>query len=379
MSTSESDGSDRLDQPRIAHTPILSEHPWTGKLPTARAHVATVVVTASGEHEVFWPHERRRVMLHRRPATVYEVDLGLHHLKFPADLPAGDHAGSFQANFSIQWRVLDPSAVINNQITDVLEAIYPQVLRAARRTARTFDISDSADAEDAINKQFDRPAVDIGNPDQMRDYVRGAQKWYFPGADCGLWIRAIVHLTLDEAAIKHKKRMIELARALAEENAEQELRERKEKNQRAIMNARIEMYRDIIAAGNVEQLALQLAQTPGDISAIVAILREEELASRHDTIDFITHMVDSGVIERWEVSDQVREALTWLKEATARVIRERDAQQSDSGPAGQQVRRGRDDPMVEVTDSPPAGTIAMTPDSPAIAPASQGSDGADSR
>jgi hypothetical protein len=376
MNTSEPGGSNRPDQP-VVRTPILSERPWEGRLPAARAHVAIVVVTANGEHQVLWPHERRRVLLHRRPATVYEIDLGLHHLKISEDLPGGDHAGAFQANFSIQWRVLDPSAVIRNRVTDVAEAISPQLLRHARRTARTFDITDSADAEDAINKQFNSATIDVRHPDWMQQSIREAVKADYPGAEYGIWIRAIVHLALDEAAIKHKQKMTELARALAEEEAEQKLRLIKEANQRTIMDARISVYREIVAAGNTERFALQLAQSPDDIQAIAAILREEELASRHDTIDFITHMVDSGVIERWEVSDQAREALAWLKEATARVIRERDAQQSGSKQADPQARRGRGDPVVEVTESRSSGTVSAAPDSAAIGPAGHGVDGGD--
>ena len=65
---------------------------------------------------------------------------------------------------------------------------------------------------------------------------------------------------------------------------------------------------------DVEQFALRLANDPDEISAVTEIIREDQLTKRQDTIDFIKHMVDSGVVERWEVSDQVREALEWLRE-----------------------------------------------------------------
>jgi hypothetical protein len=66
----------------------------------------------------------------------------------------------------------------------------------------------------------------------------------------------------------------------------------------------IAVYRKIIDAGDVEQFALRLACHSDEISAITAIIREDQLTSRRDTIDFISHVVDSGVVERWEVSDQ---------------------------------------------------------------------------
>jgi hypothetical protein len=105
------------------------------------------------------------------------------------------------------------------------------------------------------------------------------------------------------------------------------------------MAERIAVYREIVAAGDREQFAMQPALHPGDVSAIAKIIKGEQLTSRRETIDFVHHMVESGVIERWEVSDQAREALQWVKDATARVIHERDQQ------AAPQARRGRGEPI----------------------------------
>ena len=73
-------------------------------------------------------------------------------------------------------------------------------------------------------------------------------------------------------------------------------------------------------------------------------MRDDQLQSRHDTIEFISNMVESGVVERWEVSDQVREALEWLKEATARVVTDKDHRYTELDPATRQRRRGRGSP-----------------------------------
>ena len=90
------------------------------------------------------------------------------------------------------------------------------------------------------------------------------------------------------------------------------------------MAERVAVYREIIASGDVERFALRLANDPDEISAVTEIIREDQLTKRQDTIDFIKHMVDSGVVERWEVSDQVREALEWLRDATPRVVTDKN-------------------------------------------------------
>lgn len=323
--------------------PILSETTWTGKLALARAHVARVIVHSSGDHEVLWPHERRRVFLHRRPGVVYAVDLGLHHTTIEEDLPSRDRAGSFHARISIQWRVLDPAAIVRHQVCDVRETLSPQLLRRARITARHFDIDQRLEAEDALNIRLGGMAIDVTEPARFPQVIRDAAAKDYLGAEYGLWTRGIVQLSLDEAAIEHVNKMAQLNRAIEVEKAEQALRVLQEDNQQKILADRIAVYREIVAAGDTQMFALRLAQHPSDIAAIAAILRDDELTSRRETIDFVARMVDSGVVERWEVSDQAREALEWLKEATARVIRDRDRQLSDRNQGGSRTRRGRED------------------------------------
>src|SRR5215472_4743001 len=83
----QSNGAEPGGRPQSQAGPILREARWDGRLARARAHVAIVVVYSRGDHQVVWPHERTRVLLHRRPATVYEVDLALHRTEIPGHLP----------------------------------------------------------------------------------------------------------------------------------------------------------------------------------------------------------------------------------------------------------------------------------------------------
>ena len=285
------------------------------KLARARAHVAIVVVYHSGGHQVIWPHERTRVHLHRRPATVYEVDLGIHQARVEEDLPSQGHSGSFHAKISVDWRVLDPSAVVRHQVLDIRKSLYADLLHRARGIAREFTIDQITDAEDKINNQLQGIDLDVTTPTGMQQAMQKATELGRLGAKYGLWTSAITHLTLDEAATEHNTKMRKLKWALEEEEAEHELRKIKDKNEQKIMAKRIAVYREIIATGDVERFALRLANHPDEISAVTEIIREDQLTSRQDTIDFIKHMVDSGVVERWEVSDQVREALEWLRDA----------------------------------------------------------------
>jgi hypothetical protein len=330
--------------------PILREERWGGKLNRTRAHVAVVVVYHRGDHQVIWPHERSRVLLHRHPSTTYDVDLGLRHTVITADLPSEGYAGSFHASISVQWRVVDPSAVVRHRVLDIEEVLSPPVLRQARGIARKFSIGEVAAAEDAINDRLGGVMIDMTAPAGSQQVKPETRDQGCLGAEYGLWTRAVTHLTLDQAAIEHNTKMMKLKWAMEEEEAEQRLRITKNKNQQEITTARIAVYRGIIAAGDVERFALRLASHPDEISDITAIIREDQLTSRRDTIDFISHMVDSGVVERWEVSDQVREALEWLRDATARVVTDKSYKITQDEKPLQQHRRGRGKPIEE----PPA-------------------------
>ena len=354
-------GADLAQQPEPQTGPILREAPWDGKLARARAHVAVVVVYHRGDHHVVWPHERNRVQLHRRPTTMYEVDLGLRRTVLTADLPSRGYAGSFHASITVQWRVFDPSAVVRHQVLDIEEALSATLLHRARGIARDFSIDQVTAAEDEINDQLGGVAIEVTAPTGIEQARREATDRGYLGAEYGLWTRAITHLTLDEAATEHNTKMMKLKWAIEEEEAEHKLRVVKNRNEHEITAERVAVYRQIVAAGDVERFALRLASNPDEISAITAIIREDQLTSRRDTIDFISRMVDSGVVERWEVSDQVREALEWLTDATARVVTDKGHRNSETGQIVHQRRHGRGKPLEEGSaPRPPHEVVTVT-------------------
>lgn len=320
--------------------PILNERPWPGKLPDVRKHVALVVVHHRGDHQVIWPHDRQRVKVSSRPSTLYDVDIALHQARLETELPSSDHGCSFLAAITIQWRVLDPSAVIQHRVTKVAQVLSPHLVTRLRRITRSFDITDSDAAEDEVNAQLGSLDPDVSSPEAITRTMQEALKREVLGSEYGLWTRAVAHLSPDEAATGHYTKMTKLTWAIAEERAQQQLRLLQDINQQAIMEGRITIYREIITRGDTDRFAFQLAHNPDDIAAIDEIIRQEQQANRRDTIDFVSHMVDSGVIERHEVGDQATEALRWLKEMTARVLRDRE-KQTELEPPDIPQRRGR--------------------------------------
>jgi len=206
--------------------------------------------------------------------------------------------------------------------------------------------------------------IDVSAPTGIEQAMRDATKDKCLGAEYGLWTRAIAHLALDKAAIEHNAKMMKLKWAIEEEEAEHRLRIFQNKNQQEITKERMGIYREIIAAGDADRFALRLAGHPDDITAITEIIREDQLTSRRDTIEFISRMVDSGAVERWEVSDQVRDALEWLTDATARVVTDKDHRSTEIDEPLRQHRRGRGQPIEQsAAAEKPSEVIVVTAES----------------
>jgi hypothetical protein len=83
---------------------------------------------------------------------------------------------------------------------------------------------------------------------------------------------------------------------------------------------RVSLYRGIIAAGDIDQFAVRIAQNPSDIGAVMEAIRADRDAGRRHAIDFFTRLAESGLIERHEMGDIAQETLQWLNESVTRVI-----------------------------------------------------------
>ena len=354
-------GDDPRPQPTRISGPILREAPWDGRLARARAHVAVVVVYQRGDHLVIWPHDRTRVLLHRRPATMYQIDLGLHCTRLAANLPSRGHEGSFRAIINVHWRVFDPAAIVRHRVTNIAEALSAALLQRARSISRECGLEEAPAAEDKLNEHFGGVDIDVAAPAGIEEAKRKATERRSLGAEYGLWTHVIVHLEPDKAATEHNAKMKRLQWAIQEEKAEHELKLLQNNNEHEITAKRMDIYRKIVAAGDAERFAFRLSQHPDEISAVTAIIREDEVARSHETIDFISRMVESGVVERWEVSDQVREVLQWLTEATVRVLTDNDRLEADGARIPRQRRRGRGQPIEQPPGAEPPSEATVIP------------------
>jgi hypothetical protein len=131
----------------------------------------------------------------------------------------------------------------------------------------------------------------------------------------------VARLTADEKSRAYVSARRELEREKEIEDLRHRNTQLQENHEQERQRARMAEYRQIVASGNVDQFALQLARRPEDVADVVKLARDERYEERKQFTELVTRLVQSGAISRWEVDDQVRLVLEWLAESTERVMR----------------------------------------------------------
>jgi hypothetical protein len=259
------------------HQPIIGEY-RVGRLEfitrraPARPWTATVFVHKNGAMTTFRGGKQPTVlqMLWGGFRSQYEVDMSLRRLTLGITLPSAGDAFVFRAAVDVQWRVVDPEVVVRTGITDVRRILVPQLLEGLRQETRSLQIGDVESAEKAAAACF-------------------APGWL--EAEHGLWTKVLVRLRMDKQA-EHNLRLA----------------------------SEVQAFKTLIEGGDIDQFALQLAQNPQEVAPVVEALVKERDTHRKQVFDFVNNLLESDALDRWQIDDQVRVTLEWLKVSINRVI-----------------------------------------------------------
>jgi hypothetical protein len=242
--------------------------------------------------------------------TLYEVDTSLRHAAVTFDLPARGDEFAFSAEIDIEWRVNDAEKVVRDAIDDVVSALRPTLHREMAAVTRRRGVAQVEDAEHAALAVVS--TAEIGSR---------------YGLECTFWVR----LSTDKATVEHAGARRELDHKIEIERRMQELRKLEEANNQALLATKVESYRVYMEGGRFDHAALRLAQHPDDAKAVAELLRAERDEERRQAIDFISRLIESDAIDRWQIEETVSGALKWLQEAVDNVIQ----------PTGPQVTPGK--------------------------------------
>ncbi|PPK71155.1 hypothetical protein V5P93_003019 [Actinokineospora auranticolor] len=279
--------ADGVRLPGNDFTPVVREQPLSQRdllavrLPID-ARLARVFVTRAGENLLFPPERQptKGELLWRRARRVYEVDTGTHMTHIEAELPSRGDRFAFRAVIDLRCQVVDPVLLVTSGVRRLREMVAPALLARLRAVTRGFDIAEAHRAEDAATQELGSGPL---------------------GGEYGVRVEVFIRFAPDASSLEH-----------------------------AAVQRRVEQFREIIAAGDFQQFALQLAMRPEDIGAVVEKLADERDSSRAALFDFVTKMLESDALERWQVEEQLQSVLKWLAESSHKVLTGTDEARSVS-------------------------------------------------
>jgi hypothetical protein len=271
--------------------------------PKIRARVALVLVGVNGRPRLFDPDKRPTVgeLFWGGAGTLYEVDMSLNHTSIELDLPSHGDTVAFHVSASVEWRVLKPILIVANGIDDVRETLIPPLRERLSPITRGYHARAVANAEEDAVKRI-RDEEDIG-------------------AQYGLTTKIYLHFTMHEMAATELSKLQYVAHEIAVEEETHKLNLLQAKNTQELIDFKVNRYRFLIEAGDINRFALQLAQNPDDVASVVQAIQAEKERDRRYATEFVSQLLESGVIEKWEMSDQVRTALEILRTSTQNLIK----------------------------------------------------------
>lgn len=311
-------------RPILADRALRRFHGLFSRLPV-RAGVGIVLVNMRGEARAYAPHQRPTLgeLVWAGSGTLYEVDMGVHHTDIELQLPAEEDAFAFPVVAHVEWRVTDAARIVMDNVRDVRVMLRPLLYQVLADQTRGVPVRRPAEAE----RRARNALVEV---DLAGRY--------------GTWVGVILEFRTDQPSVGHATARREAEHELEIEILKQKVRKAQELHNNELISARVDMYRGIIERGDVDQFALQLAQRPDDVASVVQLMRDERDEKRKQVTDFVLQLLNSGAVERWEIDDQVRAALSWLKESTENIIAPPAPDQLPAGAGGGSAPRGADLP-----------------------------------
>jgi hypothetical protein len=211
--------------------------------------------------------------------ALFEVDRSMNRLGLEIALPSSGDTFVFRTMVDVQWKVTDPKRVVMAGVTDIRDVMVPLLLDGLRQATRSMMANDVEVAEKTANAHF-------------------AHDWLTE--QYGLWTNVLVRLRMDQ----QKEEDFRLA-------------------------AQVQAYKTLIEAGDLDQFALQIARDPDDVASVVQLLVQERDTHRREVCDFLTKLLDSDALDRWQIDDQVRVLLQWMGASINRVLTGADGARPD--------------------------------------------------
>ena len=243
-----------------------------------------------------------------------------------------------------------PEVIVQSKITDVAQWLKASVEDVMRVISRKHEVKESGNAEEemrsTVGKAIYESGFDLSNFTIKLSLPQEAVEWVQAQTRNEEEIRLEqAKQALEEKRtqfeIKKQEERIELERRQREEEAafqnrqiqldlqaklqQQELKHMLAKQQTEfelkLMEQKTNFYSSILQSGNLQLLALQLAQNPGDVQSILQALNQQKQIEREHNVKVLQTLLDADVLEGWQLTEVGKRALQELVGFTEQAAR----------------------------------------------------------
>jgi hypothetical protein len=272
---------------------------------------------------------------------LYRVDMTEHPLNFHCDVPCKGDAYKFHAEITFRCTVRTPEVVIRRNITDVAQWVKSSVEEIMRTVSRKHDVKDSGNAEiemrNAVNKAIYESGFNLSKftlklslqqeiADWVQTQTRIQEEIKLEKTKQDL-VREKTRFEIEkeeqrsdqerkrlkkQQELENDLRLKDLEAKLQQQELEQRLAQQHAEFELKLMEQKTNFYSSILQSGNLQLLALQLAQNPEDVRAILQALSQQKQIEREHNIRILQTLLDADVVEGWQLTEVGKRALQEL-------------------------------------------------------------------
>ncbi|MDX6356102.1 MAG: hypothetical protein QOF98_3005 [Streptomyces sp.] len=347
-----------VELPLQLRGPFLREFVPDGAYKHRGAQIAAVVFYKNGGHSVITVRgsQHQNKPLVGRPTSVCQVARGRHQVSFEMQLPTLGDQADFTCAVDVNWEVQDFHLVAEKRVVDVEKMLRPPLLARLRSVTRRHGLDGAQHADEAIQDELT------------------SGHWSALGADIGLTTEVFVRIDLGRAAADHNQDLVRVRHDASVQSAVD--RATAVRIQHNLADAR-----RLIEAGEAEQYAVLLAQDPSRANEILGTLQAQAKEQRQGALEYLTRLIDNGVVQRHQVEGQVQLLIDYAKSVGANAF-ENGLPQPATGLMPPPVRDAvldapvpkpeedavRDEVPDAVPPTPPAAQIPPPPPHPPFVP-----------
>ncbi|MER5962748.1 hypothetical protein [Streptomyces sp. NPDC002057] len=286
---------------RRTRGPLIGEYAPPYRRRSGR--VAAVLLYRNGGHRVVWPDRTEDVNkpMFGSPYTVFEVQLGRNVTEFRLQLPAAGDGVFFEAVAKVQWVVTDPHLVVQEQVEDVAELLRDELLDGLRRLSRRFRITEAQRADEAVREELSAGRLSFGR-------------------DIGLRTRVLVFIDLDDSVKAEVSRRDRVGVTMEADERVAEAERRREAAERVLVADRAREMEALFRRGDLAQIAHHMAMHPDKQWEIRTQLQRERREGQEDYLAVFNRLLDTGVLERHDIGEQMYQVLMYLRTQTGTVL-----------------------------------------------------------